>query len=149
MSRLYIAGIVLAALSFTGLYIRSLQSEKDLLLLERDEARVTSNAMHKGLIALDQIQQRNQAAQTTLRQRISAVNTTMASRDLRIQRLEEENEELKLWSNTSLPADVAGLQQHPDFTGAADYQGWLSSRDAMHPASQQRLNQQGTTQSPR
>lgn len=149
MNRLYIAGMVMAALTVTCLYIRNLQSDKNLLVLERDEARLNASALHKGLVALDQIQQRNQAAQTTLRQQISTVNSAMTNRDQHIQRLEDENEALKLWGSTALPADVASLQQHPEFTSATDYQGWLSRRDEVQSSSQQRQDQQGTAQSPR
>lgn len=148
MKQLMIIGILLAALAASGLYIKAQHAEKATLTLERDAAMTTVHAMQKGLIALDQLNQKNQQAQTKLRQQVNHVSASMADRDQHIQRLEAENETLKLWSNTSLPDAVISLQQRPAITGADDYQAWLSGRDTLHPASEQRQNERRATQSP-
>lgn len=48
------------------------------------------------------------------------------TREQKIQRLLNENQILRDWFNTPLPADVARLHQRPGFTRAADYLRWLS-----------------------
>lgn len=52
-------------------------------------------------------------------------------REQKIQRLLNENQTLRDWFNTALPADVARLHQRPGFTGAADYLRWLSDGEPM------------------
>ncbi len=148
MNQFIIGGILLAALGASGLYIKAQHAENATLTIERDAALLTIDAMQKGLTALDKLNQQNQQAQTKLRQQVSHVNTSMADRDQHIQRLEAENENLKLWSNTALPDDVVRLQQHPAITGADDYQAWLSGRHTLQPASEQRPDERGTPQSP-
>lgn len=149
MNQLIIGAVMVAALAGSGLYIKALRAEQATLTYERDEALQTINAMQQGLNALNELNQNNQRAQTQLRQRITQVNASMADRDQTIARLEDENEALKLWSNAPLPDDVVGLQQHPAFTGAEDYEQWLSGRDPLHPASEQGQEQRRTAQSPR
>ncbi|ANJ91916.1 Rz-like lysis system protein LysB [Serratia plymuthica] len=52
-------------------------------------------------------------------------------REQKIQRLLNENQILRDWFNTALPADVARLHQRPGFIGAADYLRWLSDGEPM------------------
>ncbi|MGQ8841078.1 Rz-like lysis system protein LysB [Serratia sp. TSA_7] len=53
------------------------------------------------------------------------------NREQKIQRLLNENQTLRDWFNTALPADVARLHQRPGFIGAADYLRWLSDGEPM------------------
>ncbi|MGN7971471.1 Rz-like lysis system protein LysB [Serratia sp. 22264] len=57
-------------------------------------------------------------------------------REQKIQRLLNENQTLRDWFNTALPADVARLHQRPGFTGAADYLRWLSDGEPVSDTGQ-------------
>lgn len=70
-----------------------------------------------------------------LRDDLAAVHRLALTREQKIQRLLNENQQLRDWFNTALPADVARLHQRPGFTGAADYLRWLSESESVpHPS---------------
>lgn len=62
----------------------------------------------------------------SLRNDLNDVHRLALIREQKIQRLLNENQILRDWFNTPLPADVARLHQRPGFTGTADYLRWLS-----------------------
>ncbi|WP_413514424.1 Rz-like lysis system protein LysB [Serratia proteamaculans] len=62
----------------------------------------------------------------SLRNDLNNAHRLALTREQKIQRLLNENQNLRDWFNTSLPADVARLHQRPGFTGAANYLRWLS-----------------------
>lgn len=62
----------------------------------------------------------------SLRNDLNDVHRLALFREQKIQRLLNENQILRDWFNTPLPADVVRLHQRPGFTGAANYLRWLS-----------------------
>jgi LysB family phage lysis regulatory protein len=62
----------------------------------------------------------------SLRNDLNNAHRLALTREQKIQRLLNENQILRDWFNTPLPADVARLHQRPGFTRAADYLRWLS-----------------------
>jgi LysB family phage lysis regulatory protein len=62
----------------------------------------------------------------SLRNDLSNAHRLALTREQKIQRLLNENQILRDWFNTPLPADVARLHQRPSFTSVADYLRWLS-----------------------
>ncbi|HGM5231029.1 TPA: Rz-like lysis system protein LysB [Serratia marcescens] len=66
-----------------------------------------------------------------LRDDLAAAHRLALTREQKIQRLLNENQQLRDWFNTALPADVARLHQRPGFTGAADYLRWLSESESV------------------
>ena len=62
----------------------------------------------------------------SLRNDLNNAHRLALTREQKIQRLLNENQILRDWFNTPLPADVARLHQRPGFTGAANYLRWLS-----------------------
>ncbi|CAI0933294.1 phage lysis regulatory protein, LysB family [Serratia plymuthica] len=66
-----------------------------------------------------------------LRADLDTAHRLALTREQKIQRLLNENQTLRDWFNTALPADVARLHQRPGFIGAADYLRWLSDGESM------------------
>ena len=66
-----------------------------------------------------------------LRNDLNNAHRLALRREQKIQRLLNENQILRDWFNTPLPADVVRLHQRPSFTGAADYLHWLSDGDTL------------------
>ncbi|CAI1613850.1 LysB family phage lysis regulatory protein [Serratia entomophila] len=62
----------------------------------------------------------------SLRNDLNNAHRLALSREQKIQRLLNENQVLRDWFNTPLPADIARLHQRPGFTGTANYLRWLS-----------------------
>jgi LysB family phage lysis regulatory protein len=75
------------------------------------------------------------SAQRDLRATQGLLRTALAARDLKIKDLARENEELRLWAHSQLPADARRLRERPALTGADAYRAWLSRSDAMRPSS--------------
>lgn len=93
---------------------------------ERSQQVITD--LHANLTTERAAQQQLQTTQQQLRQ-------TLRNRQLKIEALTRENEELRDWFDTELPVVARRLRERPAITGAAAYQDWLSSRDALHPVS--------------
>ncbi|MGO2440311.1 MAG: Rz-like lysis system protein LysB [Serratia proteamaculans] len=66
-----------------------------------------------------------------LRNDLNNAHRLALRREQKIQRLLNENQILRDWFNTPLPADVVRLHQRPSFTGGADYLRWLSDGDTV------------------
>lgn len=61
-----------------------------------------------------------------LRESLGAAGQQARDREYEIQRLLNENQALRDWFATALPADVVRLQQRPAFAAPGDYLRWLS-----------------------
>ncbi|EBS3897562.1 LysB family phage lysis regulatory protein, partial [Salmonella enterica subsp. enterica serovar Eastbourne] len=57
----------------------------------------------------------------------------LRSRQRRIEELKRENEDLRRWADTPLPADIIRLRERPALAGGAAYREWLSQSDAVPP----------------
>lgn len=73
----------------------------------------------------------------SLRNDLNNAHRLALSREQKIQRLLNENQVLRDWFDTPLPADIARLHQRPGFTGAADYLHWLSGGELVPDTGQQ------------
>lgn len=52
-----------------------------------------------------------------------------------VEELKRENEDLRRWADTPLPADIIRLRERPTLTGGAAYRQWLSASDAVSAGS--------------
>jgi LysB family phage lysis regulatory protein len=73
----------------------------------------------------------------SLRNDLNNAHRLALTREQEIQRLLNENQILRDWFNTPLPADVTRLHQRPSFTRAADYLHWLSGGEPVPDTGQQ------------
>ena len=76
-------------------------------------------------------------AAATLQRQLGDLTITAATRADTIKRLKRENAELKEWADRPLPDPVVRLFKRPAFTGAADYQAYLSGPDPLPAATGQ------------
>jgi len=145
MYRIIAAGIliasILATVTYQALQIKALRAEATLANSERDAAMQTIDSLQKGLEALGTNALQNQKAQASLRQQVNTTSNLLARREDQIRRLEDENEDFKIWGRNPLPDAVIGLQQHPAITGSQGYQDWLRQRDTVQPATSQPAHQ--------
>lgn len=76
-------------------------------------------------------QQHNQQQLAT---QTNQLQQQLQQRQQLIRTLHNENKEYKKWADIQLPAAVKRLRHRPSFTGAADYQQFLSDADTVQPA---------------
>jgi LysB family phage lysis regulatory protein len=62
----------------------------------------------------------------TLRAQLSQASQQARDREFHIQRLLNENQEMRDWYGARLPDGIGRMHQRPAFTSAADYLRWLS-----------------------
>ncbi|EFC7082301.1 hypothetical protein CS072_003838 [Escherichia coli] len=63
------------------------------------------------------------------------ISTLLRQRQHRIEELKRENEDLRRWADTPLPADIIRLRKRPALTGGMAYRQWLSASDAVSAGS--------------
>lgn len=85
------------------------------------------------LISLSILTETNSRAQAQLYAAAEQTSALLRSRQRRIEELKRENEDLRRWADTPLPADIIRLRDRPPLTGGADYREWLSKSDSMPP----------------
>ena len=85
------------------------------------------------LIALSILSETNNREQARLYAAAESTNALLRSRQRRIEELKRENEDLRRWADTHLPADVIRMRERPALAGGAAYREWLSQSDAVPP----------------
>ena len=85
------------------------------------------------LIALSILSETNNREQARLYAAAESTNALLRSRQRRIEELKRENEDLRRWADTLLPAAVIRMRERPALAGGAAYREWLSQSDAVPP----------------
>jgi len=85
------------------------------------------------LISLAILTETNSREQMRLYAAAEQTTALLRHRQHRIEELKRENEDLRRWADTPLPADIIRLRERPAFAGGADYREWLSESDAVQP----------------
>ena len=104
------------------------QQGRDLKASKEKQARASSQ-----LIALSILTETNNREQARLYAAAEESTALLRQRQRRIEGLKRENEELRRWSDTPLPADVIRLRERPALAGGAAYREWLSESNAVPP----------------
>jgi LysB family phage lysis regulatory protein len=85
------------------------------------------------LIGLSILNETNSRAQMRLYAAAEQTSALLRNRQHRIEELKRENEDLRRWTDTPLPADIIRLRERPALAGGAAYREWLSQSDAVQP----------------
>ena len=103
---------------------------------ETQRAALTSKAHEltkktRQLISLSIRAETNNREQARLYAEAEQTSALLRQRQHRIEELKRENEDLRRWADTPLPADIIRLRERPALTGGAAYRQWLSASDAV------------------
>jgi LysB family phage lysis regulatory protein len=144
ITRWLIIGLILVSTAAVGiLYIQKQGLEGDNHLLK--EQLGTANTKVKSQLSiiseLEQNQKDNEKAHSELLGKIAVTKNLLTKHEQTIRNLEQQNEQLKIWSNTRLPNPVIILRRRPAISGSQAYQDWLYERDAMSAAANQPANE--------
>lgn len=85
------------------------------------------------LIGLSILTETNGREQMRLYAAAEQTATLLRTRQHWIEELKRENEYLRRWADTPLPADIIRLRERPALAGGAAYREWLSQSDAVQP----------------
>ncbi|TFW71520.1 hypothetical protein C3Y98_05330 [Methylotenera oryzisoli] len=138
-----IVSLIITSVAAVGILAyknKSLTGDNNLLTVERNAAKAQVNAQQEIITQITTREKENQAAHSNLIAQLSTTKNLLTKHEQTIRTLEQENEQIKTWSNTRLPDPVISLRQHPTFTGSQDYRNWLSERDALPITSLQPTN---------
>ena len=105
---------------------------------QADELQRQSQALAKSnsqLISLSILTETNNREQARLYADAEQTSALLRQRQRRMEELKRENEDLRRWADTPLPADIIRLRERPALTGGAAYRQWLSASDAVSAGS--------------
>lgn len=128
-----ILALVLAALGWQSWRMKEASQTIELqgrVLKTTGEKLAKTNSQ---LIALSILSETNNREQARLYAAAESTNALLRSRQRRIEELKRENEDLRRWADTLLPADVIRMRERPALAGGAAYREWLSHSDAVPP----------------
>ncbi|EEW1670100.1 LysB family phage lysis regulatory protein [Escherichia coli] len=132
---LVVLALLLAAL---GWQTWRLADASQTISTQADELQSKSQALAKSnsqLISLSILTETNNREQARLYAEAEQTSALLSQRQHRIEELKRENEDLRRWADTPLPADIIRLRERPAFTGGAAYRQWLSASDAVSAGS--------------
>lgn len=99
------------------------------------ELKGTITTNNKTIETLKQKNSQNQDSLILLRQKNEQSQTLIDEQSKQLARLKNENEQLKLWANTTLPDDVIRLYNRPyTIKGSEHYRKFLSESGTVYPS---------------
>lgn len=117
------------------------KAENNRLSEKLSQAERDTKAANAAVLELKSDLKLERELQASLQNQQSDLRNQLTSRNILVEKLKRENKELSDWAINGLPAAVKCLRKRPAITGAADYQNWLSSRNSLHPDSDQPAEQ--------
>lgn len=129
---------VMLALVLTALGWQSwrLNNARHIIEMQGEQLVTTAQALAKKnsqLIGLSILTETNNREQMQLYAAAEQTAVLLRNRQHRIEELKRENEDLRRWADTPLPADIIRLRERPALAGGAAYREWLSQSDAVQP----------------
>jgi len=115
--------------------ITAAQKDTELAAKDTETARAEANRLRANLSTLQTTLNDERNAQASLRIQWDQLRQGLAKRELTIEALKRENDDLRNWAVQPLPELARRLRERPALTGADAYRQWLSSRGALHAAS--------------
>lgn len=126
--------VVLAALAWQSWRLNNARHTID---TKGEQLATSAQALAKKnsqLICLSILTETNSREQMRLYAAAEQTSALLRNRQHRIEELKRENEELRRWADTPLPADIIRLRERPALAGGNAYREWLSKSDAVQPA---------------
>lgn len=126
--------LLLAACALAGLQTWRIGGLHD----EADQAQRIIGTLSAGIESRDNAIHRlndetvsRERQEQNLRTQLSRADTQARVREYTIQRLLNENQEMRDWYSARLPDGIGRMHQRPAFASAADYLRWLSGGDEL------------------
>ena len=123
MNRLLL-GVLALLLAALGWQTWRLADASQTISTQADELQSKSQALAKSnnqLISLSILTETNNREQARLYAEAEQTSVLLRQRQHRIEELKRENEDLRRWADTPLPADIIRLRERPTLTGGAAY----------------------------
>ena len=125
--------VVLAALAWQSWRLNNARHAID---TQGEQLATSAQALAKKnsqLISMSILAETNSREQMRLYAAAEQTSALLRHRQHRIEELKRENEDLRRWADTPLPADIIRLRERPVLAGGAAYRKWLSQSDAVQP----------------
>lgn len=128
-----LVGIVLCLLAY--LYVDHLQDKAAAAAKALDDARDGIADRDRTITALSDLATQKALSASKLEGERNAIRAQLSTREIEMRKLQDENADVRAWAATAVPAPVAGVRDHPTFSGAAAYREYLSKGAALPVAS--------------
>ena len=130
--RVLIALAAVLAVLAAVLYVRGLHAELETAKQAEQIARQGNTDRDAAIRELRLYERKNAEARARLEADRNGIQSNLATREILIRDLQNENNELRDWSAVRLPGVVIGMRDHPAITGAAAYRERMRQGDALH-----------------
>ena len=141
MIRVLIVALAVSLAGNVGLgwysQVSSRNAELALANAKADQREAVIQQQGDQISTLTAINQRHNELQAEAHQVVASLGDLTARQTQRYERQERENQALRTWGDTRLPADLVRLRQRPGFDNAAAYHQWLSDTDQMFATTSQ------------
>lgn len=131
-----LAVVLALALSALGWQSWRLNNARHAIKMQGEQLATKAQELTKKssqLIGLSILTETNSREQMRLYAAAEKTASLLRNRQYRIEELKRENEDLRHWADTPLPADIIRLRERPALAGGAAYREWLSQSDAVPP----------------
>lgn len=126
--------LLLAACALAGLQTWRIDGLHD----EAEEAQRIIGTLSAGIESRDNVINRlnddavtRERQEQSLRTQLARAGQQAGDREVHIQRLLNENQEMRDWYGARLPDGISRMHSRPAFASAADYLRWLSGGDEL------------------
>jgi len=126
--------LLLAACALAGLQTWRIGS----LTEKADQAQRIIGTLSAGIESRDSVINRlndeavrRERQEQSLRAQLSQAGQLARDREIHLQRLLNENQEMRDWYGARLPDGISRMHQRPAFASAADYLRWLSGSNEL------------------
>ncbi|QIZ50683.1 Rz-like lysis system protein LysB [Dickeya zeae] len=143
-SSMIIAAIIMLLSAGIGVQSWRLHTNRQLIEQQAQTLSLQQTALNEKssqLTALSEQAERSNIEQARLRDMATDTQEALSERQKMIVRLQHENEALKRWADSELPADIIRLRQRPALSGGRAYREWLSQTDSLPVSTSQPTNQ--------
>ena len=140
MNRLIITGALIVGLGLSGWALwqrgNAATERADRIAQQRDTAQQENQRRQVVIDALWDNARRLESQRRALAEQQTELARTASNRLEQIQELQRDNDEIREWAGTRLPADVIRLRQRPAVTGADPYRQSVRDPGALHATGQ-------------
>ena len=127
-----VVAIVFCLLGY--LYVSHLQDKTAAAEQAAGEARQAVAARDQVIADLRETAQQRGVNAARLEGERNAIRAQLGTREIEMRKLQDENADVRAWAAAAVPGPVAGMHDHPAFTGAAAYREFLSKGAALPAA---------------
>ncbi|WP_392567135.1 hypothetical protein RHO15_05855 [Utexia brackfieldae] len=137
INKYWLSGVLAIILLVIWRYIVGIQAENQQRLIKITQLELVIKNRDSLITNLTQQNKNNQLALTQLQKQLQQSIELVNGNEIELERLKNDDKDLKLWADTALPADVIRLYSRSGtINNSRDYKRFLSASKSLHNSGQ-------------